>query len=100
MNRPWKSYFLAYDQDGIIIPGGASQGLLVGDKLDVYSKGKKIKNPQTGMLIELPGKKVGEITIDFLGGDIPENEFSLVSFVTGNIDSSALNNYIIKEQTR
>ena len=100
MNRPWKSYFLAYDQDGIIIPGGASQGLLVGYKLDVYSKGKKIKNPQTGMLIELPGKKVGEITIDFLGGDIPENEFSLVSFVTGNIDSSALNNYIIKEQTR
>ena len=53
LNRPWKSYFLSYDQDGIIISGGESQGLRLGDRFDVFNKGRKIKNPQTGMFIEL-----------------------------------------------
>ena len=97
LNRPWKSYFLSYDDDGIIISGGASQGLRLGDKFNVFSKGRKIKNPQTGMLIELPGKKVGQITIDYLGGESPQSEFSLVSFVNGNIDKNNLLNYYIKE---
>jgi curli biogenesis system outer membrane secretion channel CsgG len=97
LNRPWKSYFLSYDEDGIIISGGASQGLRLGDKFNVFSKGRKIKNPQTGMLIELPGKKVGQITIDYLGGESPQSEFSLVSFVNGDIDKNNLLNYYIKE---
>ena len=97
LNRPWKSYFLSYDEEGIIISGGASQGLRLGDEFNVFSNGRKIKNPQTGMLIELPGKKVGQITIDYLGGESPQSEFSLVSFVNGNIDKNNLLNYYIKE---
>ena len=41
LNRPWKSYFLSYDQDGVIISGGESQGLRLGDRFDVFSKGRK-----------------------------------------------------------
>ena len=97
LNRPWKSYFLSYDQDGIIIPGGKSQGLRLGDRFDVFSKGRKIKNPQTGMFIELPGKIVGQITIDYSGGDTPESEFSMVSFIDGDIDKNNLGKYYIKQ---
>tara|TARA_B100000780_G_scaffold166322_1_gene116394 strand:- start:2441 stop:3400 length:960 start_codon:yes stop_codon:yes gene_type:complete len=97
LNRPWKSYFLSYDTDGIIISGGASQGLRLGDNFNVFSKGRKIKNPQTGMLIELPGKKVGQITIDYLAGESPQSEFSLVSFIDGDIDKNNLGKYYIKE---
>ena len=97
LNRPWKSYFLSYDQDGIIISGGESQGLRLGDRFDVFSKGRKIKNPQTGMFIELPGKRVGEITIDYSGGASPESEFSIVSFVEGDIDKNSLGKYYIKQ---
>ncbi|MDG1219180.1 MAG: CsgG/HfaB family protein [Flavobacteriaceae bacterium] len=97
MNRPWKSYFLSYDEDGIIISGGANQGLKIGDVYDVIKKGKKIKNPQTGMLIELPGKNVGQIQIDYSGGESPQSEFSLVSFISGDIDKDQMNKYYIKE---
>ena len=98
MDRPWKSYFLTYDSNGIIISGGKTQGLKVGDIFDVVEKGKSIKNPQTGMMIELPGKPVGKVKIDFLGGDNPQNEFSMVSFTEGSVDTQNLSNYYIKER--
>jgi curli biogenesis system outer membrane secretion channel CsgG len=97
MDRPWKSFFLSYDNDGILISGGKSQGIKVGDIFDVVEKGKNVKNPQTGMMMELPGKSVGKIKIDFIGGDNPESEFSMVSLTEGNIDKQNLNAYFIKE---
>ena len=96
MNKPWKSYFLAYDDDGIIISGGSSQGIKVGDVFDAFKKGKKVKNPQTGILIELPGRKVGKIQIDYLGGENPQNEFSMVSFISGDINQNDLSKYFRK----
>jgi curli biogenesis system outer membrane secretion channel CsgG len=97
MDRPWKSYFLSYDENGIVISGGKSQGLKTGDIYEVVEKGKSVKNPQTGMLIELPGKSAGKIKIDFTGGDNPQTEFSMVSFTEGSIDKQNLSNYFIKE---
>jgi len=97
MNRPLKSYFLAYDENGVIISGGASQGIKVGDIFDAFIKGKKVKNPQTGISIELPGRKVGQIQVDYLGGENPQNEFSLVSFINGQINQDDLTKYYIKE---
>lgn len=97
IDRPWKSYFLAYDENGIIISGGKSQGLKVGEVYDVVEKGKSVKNPQTGMTFELPGKSVGKIKIDVMGGENPQSEFSMVSFTDGGIDKQNLSNYYIKE---
>lgn len=97
MEKPWKSYFLTHDENGILISGGATQGLKVGDIFEVVEKGKKIKNPQTGMMMELPGKAVGKVKIDFTGGDSPQSEFSMVTFTEGNIDKENLSNYYIKE---
>jgi curli biogenesis system outer membrane secretion channel CsgG len=97
MDRPWKSYFLAHDENGILISGGKSQGIKIGDIYDVVEKGRSVKNPQTGMMIELPGKPVGKIKIDFTGGDTPINEFSMVTFSEGGVDKLKLNNYFIKE---
>ena len=97
MNRQWKSYFLSNDENGIIISGGKSQGLKIGDVFEVSEKGKSVKNPQTGMMMELPGKIVAKVKIDFVGGENPQNEFSMVSFTEGTIDKKNLNNYLIKE---
>jgi curli biogenesis system outer membrane secretion channel CsgG len=97
MDRPWRSYFLSYDNDGIIIAGGKSQGLKIGDTYKVVEKGKSIKNPQTGMMMELPGKTVGKIRIDQTGGNNPQNEYSIVTFIEGNIDSKNISNYYIEE---
>lgn len=100
MNRPWKAYFLSYDENGIIMSGGRSQGLKVGDLFEVIEKGKIVENPQTGIKIELPGKTVGKVNIDFVGGETPESEFSMVSFTEGDIDKQKLSNYYIKEITK
>lgn len=97
MDRPWRSYFLSYDQDGIFVSGGKSQNLKVGDFFNVVEKGKQVKNPQNGMMMELPGKTVGKVRVSFSGGDTAESEFSMVEFVEGSIDQNTLSSYYIKE---
>jgi len=97
MDRPWRSYFLSYSDDGIIISGGKSQGLKIGDTFSVIERGKSVTNPQTGMEMELPGKTVGRVRIDFCGGVDPQNEFSMISFIEGNVDKNNLSNFYITE---
>ena len=98
MNRPWKSFFLSADDGAYIISGGKSQGIMAGDQFTVMSRGKSVKNPQTGMMIELPGKVVGKIKVDMTGGETIDNEYSIVSFSEGKIDATQLGSYIITQQ--
>ena len=97
LDRPWKAYFLAVEGDDIFITGGASQGISTGDYFRVKEKGRTVKNPQTGVKMELPGKEVGKIQVSFTGGETPESEFSLVKFTEGTIDATNLSNYYIEE---
>ena len=98
MDKPWKSYILSVDDGTYIISGGASQGLVAGDRFDVYKKGKVVKNPQTGMNVELPGTKMGEITILSSFGDTPESELSFCSYEGEALDTENLMNYYIKDK--
>ena len=97
--KPWRTYFLSFDSDAQIIGGGASQGIKVGDTFAVKTKGKQVKNPQTGVMIELPGKQVGTVTVAATGGDTPETEYSVVSFAGdgATIDANKLTDYYIEE---
>jgi hypothetical protein len=98
MDKPWKSYILSVEDGTYIISGGASQGLVAGDKFTVYKKGKVVKNPQTGMNVELPGTKTGEITIISSFGDTPETELSFCSYEGDAIDLENLVNYYIMDK--
>ncbi|MBO6219218.1 MAG: hypothetical protein J6N81_06565 [Treponema sp.] len=98
MDRPWKSYFLSYDKDGIIIAGGAKQGVKVGSVLPVYERGKQVKNPQTGMMIELPGKQVAKLTVLMVGGSTVTDEYAVVDLTEGSVDSAKLSNYVIQDK--
>jgi len=97
MDKPWRTFFLSDDNGKYIISGGESQGININDTFHVFEKGEKIKNPQTGMFIELPGEKVGTIKIQFMGGETDLNEFSIVKFIDGGLESNELTDYIIKE---
>ena len=96
-DKPWRTYFLTYDADGKLVAGGASQGVKVGDTFAVKTKGKKVKNPQTGVMIDLPGKQIGTVTVTMTAGDTPETEFSAVEYQGDAIDASKLENYYIEE---
>lgn len=98
-DKPWRTFFLSYDSDAQLIAGGASQGIKVGDTFAVKTKGKQVKNPQTGVMIELPGKQIGTVTVSATGGDTPETEFSYVSFTSNGaaVDADKLTDYYIEE---
>ena len=97
-NNPWKTYFLSYDADGVLIAGGKTQGIKEGMTFSVMTKGKKVKNPQTGIMITLPGKSVGTAKVISTGGDTPETEYSMVEVETKEtINSENMSNYIIEE---
>lgn len=97
MDKPWRTFFLSNEDGQYIISGGASQGIQVADKFHVFEKGKKVKNPQTGMLITLPGNKVATIKVQMTAGEDPLNEFSMVSIVDGELLNNDLGAYVIKE---
>lgn len=94
-DKPWKSYILSVEDGSYVISGGASQGLSVGDQFNVYLKGKVVKNPQTGMDVELPGKKLGVVTVSMSIGDTPESEISFCTYEGEDINEDQLNNYYI-----
>lgn len=95
--KPWRSYLLVQEGGMYIMSGGASQGLKPGLKLHVYEQGKKIKNPQSGAMIELPGKRVAEVQLVNSVGEDEFTELSFVSLVSGAI-TEPLENYYVSDE--
>jgi len=98
MDKPWKSYILSVDDGTYVISGGAQQGIAAGDTFIVYKKGKIVKNPQSGMNIELPGTKMGTITVISSTGDTAETEISFCSYEGSAIDATNLMDYYISDK--
>ena len=95
--KPWRSYILDIQGSDILISGGKSQGISIGDVFGVYQKGKKVTNPQTGMEIELPGKLIGKIKINNLIGNNINDEISFANSLSGDLQLSEPNYYYIEE---
>ena len=97
-DNAWKTYFISREDGATLIAGGKSQGIKEGMSFAIMTKGKKVKNPQTGIMITLPGKKVGDVKVVSTGGDTPETEYSFVELTTTEkIDNNNMTNYIIEE---
>ena len=84
LDRPWRSYILGAEENLLIISGGPSQKIKAGDIFNVIKEGKKVKNPQTNMMITLPGKTVGKIQTVSSAGDHPETEVSFCKIIEGD----------------
>lgn len=97
LDAPWKAYLIA-EQDGqYIMTGGASQGIAVGDEFTVLQKGKQVKNPQTGLMIELPGTIVANASVVVLTGT-GNNEISIVSLDKPLPELMALDQLVVMEK--
>ncbi len=84
LDRPWRSYILGFEDGKIIMAGGKSQNINNGDIFKVIKEGKKVKNPQTNMIITLPGKQIGKIKAFMFVGDTPEAEVTLCEIIDGD----------------
>lgn len=101
LDRPWRSYILGFEDGKIIIAGGKSQNIRNGNIFQVMQEGKKVKNPQTNMMITLPGNQIGKIRAVMSVGDTPETEITLCDIVDGDfsvfISSKNFNQLYIQE---
>jgi curli biogenesis system outer membrane secretion channel CsgG len=84
-NRPWQTSILAVEQDRYFVSGGKSQGLRPGMVFSVQTLGEKVKSPQTGFEIVLPGREVAQLRIDSLFGDTEMSEGAVGSIVSGSL---------------
>jgi curli biogenesis system outer membrane secretion channel CsgG len=98
MDKPWRGYVLTVDDDNYVISGGASQGITPGSKFGLYKRGKMVDNPQTGAKVELPGKRLGQITVTSNYGDTPETEISFATYEGEKIDEDHLELYYLMEE--
>ena len=98
MDQPWRGYVLAVEDGNYIISGGKTQGITEGARFQLMKKGKKVTNPQTGMQIELPGTKMGTLTVKSSIGDTPETEISFCSYEGEAIETEKLSGYYIAEE--
>lgn len=98
MDKPWKGYILDIEDGTYIISGGKSQGIVEGSTFALYKKGKVVTNPQTGIKVELPGTKLGSVTVVSNMGDTPETEISFCTYEGEEINENELSNYYLLEK--
>ena len=100
--QPWRSYILASDQEQdqryLLISGGKSQGLQPGHRLIVKQRGQVVKNPQTGLFTELPGKEIASIEVVELLGQTVKDEISRCRIISGALPDNKLTRYLIEEK--
>lgn len=94
-DRPWRTDILDIQGEQVFISGGAHQGLVVGDRLNIMRAGKTITSKQTGFKINLPAEKVGELEIVALFGDAESNEGAVTKILSGNISADQIDGLFV-----
>jgi curli biogenesis system outer membrane secretion channel CsgG len=96
--RPWRTDILKVDGHQLYLSGGMRQGLQVGDTLNVFKAGEKVKSSQSGFDITLPAKTVGQIRIVSRFGDNEINEGAVADIVSGDISDAQKSGLYIAEK--
>ena len=97
LDDPWRSSILDLTGSVCTIAGGRSQGLAEGDRLAVLRRGKRIRNPQTNVEIELPGAPIAEVVVRKLHGRSYTDEFCECEVVSGQLGGLDLEQLFIQE---
>lgn len=96
--RPWQTSLIGNEQGSYFIAGGKSQGLAPGMVFSVQTIGKKVKSPQTGFDITLPGKEVAQLRVDSLFGDTEVSEGASTSLVGGSLQGYSFDQLTVREK--
>lgn len=63
-NQPFRARVAAVEGKTIVINAGSNRGVTIGMTLAAMKKGKEIKDPDTGMVLEVSYTKTGTVKID------------------------------------
>jgi curli biogenesis system outer membrane secretion channel CsgG len=96
MDSPWQAYLVSQQGSQFLMTGGISQGIKLNDSFSVLTQGEQIKNPQTGLLITLPGKKIATVkVVGFIGTGA--DELSVCETTSGSINAAELHKLVVRE---
>lgn len=95
--RPWRTAILKVSGNSVYISGGSHQGLKVGDELALMIEGERMKSPQTGLEITLPGREIGRIRVRSFFGSDETNEGSIAGIVSGSLGKASLDRIYVAE---
>lgn len=94
--RPWQTYILKADGNRVFLGGGKSQGIKPGMQFVVQSLGERIKSPQTGVEITLPGQQIAQLRVDALFGESELTEGSVATIVSGALNGYKLDQLVVR----
>jgi hypothetical protein len=94
--RPWQTSIIGIDNDRYFISGGKSQGLKPGMIFSVLTAGEKVKSPQTGFEIVLPGKEIAEIRVESFFGDTEMSEGAVTSVIRGSLQGMKVDQLTVR----
>jgi curli biogenesis system outer membrane secretion channel CsgG len=94
--QAWSTYILKADGSKIFMGGGKSQGIKEGMVFSIETSGEKIKSPQTGAEITLPGQTIASLRINSLFGEGELNEGSIGSIFNGSIANQKISDLIVR----
>lgn len=99
LERPWRSFILSATGQELVIAGGSSQNIKLGDEFEIVTRGRSVKNPQTGMMIELPGERQAIVKVKHLPKSGGDNEISVCEVLEGKLEiaSNEFEKYYVQE---
>lgn len=97
-SRTWQTYILKADGNSIFLGGGKSQGIKPGMKFSVLKKGERVKSPQTGAWVTLPGVEIAQLRVETLFGDSELTEGSIASISSGSLTGYKPEQLVVRYQ--
>jgi curli biogenesis system outer membrane secretion channel CsgG len=95
--RRWSTDILRAEGTRIFVSGGTRQGIKVGDRFAIETRGETIKSGQSGLPITLPGSRLAELQVVGFFGDDEYSEGAVADVVSGSITGREVSNLIVVE---
>lgn len=96
--RRWVSDVLRVSDNQVLISGGPSQGLKIGDVLRIETIGETLTSGQTGLPITLPGQVLGKVRIVSFFGEDKMSEGAVTTLVEGKITGDAKTMIVVEDK--
>lgn len=95
--RPWETFILKTEGGKLFLSGGKHQGLRPGMTFSVQTRGERVKSPQTGAFITLPGRPLARVRVDTLFGEEELNEGAIASVISGTLADHAIDQLVVRQ---
>lgn len=96
--RRWFTDVLQVRGGDVFISGGPAQGMKVGDRYRVETRGEQVVSGQTGLPIRLPGNTVGTVEVVSFFGDDPSSQGAIARLTSGQLPADLKSLIVVEDR--